>query len=132
MPDERRLVLVADDEADDREFVRSILGDRFRVAEATDGARALEAAGRLKPALIILDVQMPNKDGLSTLFDLRRDPATRTIPVILLTALAERTGVRFSAKGVEEYMGERPDAYIDKPVDPAALLTTVERLIGGV
>ncbi len=130
MPDKRPTVLVADDEPDARAFVRSVLEDRYRVVDVPDGARALEAAAAHPPDLIILDVQMPQKDGLATLYELRQKAATKAIPVILLTAVAERTGVRFTADLVKEYMGERPEAYLDKPIDPAALLATVERLLG--
>ena len=130
MPDEKRVVLVADDEPDAREYVRRILEDDFRVVDVPDGARALEAAGSHPPALIILDLQMPNKDGLATLFELRQNPTTKSIPVVLLTAVGERTGVHFSADAIKEYMGEEPQAYIEKPVDAALLLETVRRLIG--
>lgn len=130
MSDERKVVLIADDEPDAVAFVRSVLEDDFEVVDAPDGLRALEEAKARRPDLIILDVQMPNKDGFTALYDLRRDPATQSIPVVLLTAVTERTGISFSAQAIEEYMGERPEAYLEKPIDPAHLLQTVRRLTG--
>jgi CheY-like chemotaxis protein len=131
MPDERKVVLVADDEPDAIEFVRGVLENDFEVVSAPNGVHALEAVKARRPDLIILDVQMPKKDGFATLYDLRRDEATKSIPVILLTAVTQRTGIPFSAEAIEEYMGERPEAYIEKPIDPDRLLRTVRRLTTG-
>jgi CheY-like chemotaxis protein len=128
MPSEKKLVLVADDEPDAIEFVKNVLEDEFDVVGVADGVQALQAAKEQHPSLVILDVQMPNKDGFVTFSDLRRDPATKSIPVILLTAVTRRTGLRFSADAVDEYMGVRPEAYVDKPIDPSRLLETARRL----
>lgn len=130
MADETKKVLIADDEADVREFVQAALeDDGYRFILASTGGEALEKAAAEKPDLIILDVQMPKKDGLAALYDLRRDPALKAVPVILLTGIAEKTGVRFSAEAVQDYMGEKPDAYFDKPVDPAQLRDAVRKLL---
>lgn len=130
MSPEAKKVLIVDDEAEMLEFVQVALEDDgydLRVAE--DGKVALQKTREDRPDLIILDIQMPNKDGLSTLYDLRHDPATRAIPVLLLTGAAEKTGVRFSAAAVEEYMGERPELFLDKPVDPGELRQAVRSLL---
>jgi CheY-like chemotaxis protein len=128
VPTEKKVVLVADDEPDAIEYVRNVLEDEFQVLGVPDGLAALKQAKESRPALIILDVQMPGKDGFATFQELRRDPATKSIPVILLTAVTKRTGLRFSADAVEEYMGERPEAYVDKPIDPQRLLDASRRL----
>ena len=130
MPDERKVVLIADDEPDALEVLRAVLEDEFDLIEAPHGVQALEEARAHRPDLIILDVQMPKKDGFATLYELRRDEATKSIPVVLVTGVAERTGIRFSADAVEAYMGERPDAYVEKPIEPAHLLETARRLTG--
>ncbi len=123
-------VLIADDEADVREFVQATLeDDGYSFILATTGGEALERAAAERPDLIILDVQMPKKDGLAALYDIRRDPALKATPVILLTGIAEKTGVRFDADAVKDYMGEKPDAYFDKPVDPAVLRAAVRKLL---
>ena len=130
MADEKKTVLVADDEVDAIEFVRNVLEEEFDVIAVSDGVKALKAAKEHIPSLIILDIQMPNKDGFATFNELRQDPATKAIPVILLTAVTKRTGIEFSADDVEQYMGERPEAYVEKPIDPGTLLETARRLAG--
>lgn len=123
-------VLIVDDELDNRRFVRAVLEDEgYTFVFGRDGADAVEKAAAELPDLIIMDVQMPRKDGFAALYELRQNPALKTIPVVLLTGIAEKTGVRFSADAVQDYMGERPEAFLDKPVDPAKLLATVRRLL---
>jgi CheY-like chemotaxis protein len=130
MATEGKKVLIADDEPDMREFVQVALeDDGYQFLLASDGDEAVQKAATEKPDLIIMDVQMPKKDGLTALYDLRHDPALKAIPVILLTGIAQKTGVRFSVESVQEYMGERPDAFFDKPVDPDKLREAVRKLL---
>ena len=130
MANEPKKVLVVDDEPDTRHFVHAALeDDGYHLLDAPNGNVALQKVQDDRPDLIIMDVQMPKKDGLSTLYNLRQDPETKAIPVILLTGMAEKTGVRFSADSVEEYMGERPQAFLNKPVDPEQLRHIVRQLL---
>jgi len=132
MAKEVRKVLIVDDEPDMREFAQAALeGEGYQLRLAADGGEGIEKAKSERPDLIIMDVQMPKKDGFSALYDLRQDPATKSIPVILLTGVAKKTGVRFSAETVEEYMGERPQAFLSKPVEADELRRTARRLLGG-
>lgn len=125
-----RKILVADDEEDVRQFVVAALEDNgYEFVLAADGREAVAKAKEESPDLVVMDVQMPRQDGFGALYELRQDPATAHIPVVLLTGVAEKTGVKFSAETVEEYMGERPDAFFDKPVDPVELRDAVEKLI---
>ena len=124
-------VLIVDDEADMRDFAQAALeDDGYQFVFGTDGNEAVEKAAAEKPDLIVMDVQMPKKDGFAALYDIRQDPALKAIPVILLTGIAEKTGVRFNADTVKEYMGEQPDAYFDKPVDPDKLRAAARKLLG--
>jgi CheY-like chemotaxis protein len=130
MPSDAPTILIVDDEPDMRQFVEAALEeDGYRLCVASDGEEALAQVAAERPDLIVMDVQMPRKDGLTALYDLRRDPATKSIPVVLLTGVSEKTGVRFSAESVEEYMGERPEAFFDKPVDPEELRRAVADLV---
>ena len=130
MANEPKRVLVVDDEPDTRQFVQAALEeDGYDLLDAPNGNVALQKVRADRPDLIIMDVQMPKKDGLSTLYHLRQDPDTKAIPVILFTGVAEKTGVRFSADSVEEYMGERPQAFLNKPVDPEQLRHIVRQLL---
>ena len=130
MSSERKVVLVADDEPDNIVYVRTVLGDEFEVVGVPDGDSALKEVGARHPDLIVLDLQMPGKDGLSTFSELRSDPDTKTIPVIMFTAMTQRTGIRCSGDAVEQYVGERPEAYVEKPIDAEELLREVRRLTG--
>jgi len=125
-----KTVLVADDEANVHEFVKVALEDEgITIVSAANGDEALEKARSCNPDLVILDVQMPEKDGFQVFAELRADPSTETVPVIMLTAIGELTGLRFNAKDMREFIGKEPDAYIEKPVDPALLQSEVKRLL---
>lgn len=130
MAEAAKRVLVVDDEADAREFVRTVVSDLgHETLEAVDGQQGLAVARAKKPDLIILDVQMPKLDGYGVFSALRKDQVTRAIPVIMLTAVTARTGVDIDAEDMGEYLGSEPEAYIDKPIDPAALGETIGRLL---
>ena len=123
--------LVVDDESDARAFVRAILEpEGWQVAEAIDGMDGLKQAKSLRPELIILDVQMPRKTGFDMFYDLCQDPALQDTKVIMLTGVAEKTGIRFSSKDMGEFLGKEPDAYVEKPIDPDVLKSTVRRVTG--
>lgn len=83
----RRLVLVADDDADARQLLAHLLRRQgYEVVEASDGAEAVALVHARRPDLALLDVRMPGTDGFAALAALRSDPATRDLPVIMLTA----------------------------------------------
>ncbi|MFL5262824.1 MAG: ATP-binding protein, partial [Anaeromyxobacteraceae bacterium] len=81
-------LLVADDNADMREYLASVLGERWAVETVSDGAAALERALRTAPDLVLTDVMMPGLDGFELLRRLRADARTREIPVVVLSARA--------------------------------------------
>lgn len=113
-------ILVIDDDPAAIEIVATYLGrDGYAIHGVTDSRQALAMARKLQPTAIILDVLMPYKDGWEVLADLKADPSTRAIPVMLYTILDEpRLGF---------YLGA--SAYLTKPVDPDQLHTTVARLL---
>ena len=124
-------VLVVDDEPDAVEFVRAVMEEAgYQVVTASDGVEGLEKAAKEKPDLVLLDVQMPRKDGFVAFTEMRQDPQLKAIPVVMLTGVGERTGIRFSAEDMGDYLGEEPDAYVEKPVDPEVLQETVRKLLG--
>lgn len=126
-------ILVVDDEQDMRIFLSTLLETRgFRPVTARDGQEGLQTARREKPALIILDVMMPRESGIAMYRELRRDPALKTIPVIMLSALSRKTFFH-SQKVLDEYRGEKvpePEAYIEKPPEPEDLLDAITRCLG--
>lgn len=116
-------VLIVDDKATGRELVRTVLEGRgYEVFEACDGIEALEAAYRVRPHLIILDLHMPGIDGFGVIRELRLDNRFAEIPVVALTASAMQ-GDRQRA------LSAGFTGYITKPVSLRALRAEVERLL---
>jgi PAS domain S-box-containing protein len=111
-------VLLADDDADMREYVRRLLARRFEVEAVADGQAALDAARRARPALVLSDVMMPRLDGFALLRAIRSDPELRTVPVVLLSA---RAGEEPRVGGLEA----GADDYVVKPFSARELLARV-------
>ncbi len=115
-------VLVIDDEPDVLLLCRMNLQFAgHEVLEAADGERGLELARTGHPDLIVLDIMLPNVDGLTVLRELGRHPATRETPVVLLTAKVQRE---------DQLRGWRAgcDEYVTKPFSPTALSDLVTRV----
>ncbi len=115
-------IMVVDDE---RHIVRLVEVNLQRVGydvvSAYDGVEALEKITAEKPAMIILDVMMPRMDGFEVLKELRGNPETKDIPVIMLTAKAQDADIfKGWSSGV--------DSYLTKPFNPRELLVFVERI----
>ena len=103
----RPVVLVADDEPDMQRFLKSELQKDYDVISATDGVQALEKAEHLLPDIILLDIMMPEMDGLEVCQALRKRPATMKIPVILLTARAdEETKFEALQMGANDFLAK--------------------------
>jgi len=132
MAEERKTILVVDDEPDSVEFVTAIISEigDFSIISASDGISGLEKAKAELPDLIILDVMMPKKYGFEVFHDLRRDSKTENIPVIMLTGVVEKTGIKFSREDMGEFLGKEPEDFIDKPVDPDRLQKTIKKVLG--
>jgi signal transduction histidine kinase len=98
-------VLLADDNADMREYVRRLLAGRCEVRTVADGKAALAAIREHRPDLVLADVMMPELDGLELLREIRADPVLRDIPVILLSARAgEENRVEGLGTGANDYL----------------------------
>ena len=112
-------VLVADDDRDIRDLlVDTLVECGYEVIKAADGRAAFELACQEEPDLILLDVWMPALDGFEVLGKLRDTPNTRSIPVVLLTALRATSG-----EGVAMRLGG--SHYITKPWEPGTVETAV-------
>jgi len=130
MADTGKKVLIVDDESDVREFVQAALLDGgYEFVTAADGEEALAKAKAESPDIAILDIQMPKKDGFALFSELRADDATKAMPVIMLTAITERTGIEMGARDMGEFLGDEPEAYIEKPIDPEKLSEVVTDLL---
>ena len=118
------MVLVVDDNAEllgSLEFALQRLGG-FHVAVATDGAEGIEKAVALRPDCMVVDVKMPEIDGLQLVRALRGDPETAGIPLVILSAL-----VQDADRALGMYAGA--DQYLTKPVGPAILVEAIGRAI---
>jgi PAS domain S-box-containing protein len=98
-------ILLADDNADMRAYVRDLLSPAYQVEAVADGQLALEAARRERPDLVLSDIMMPRLDGLGLLRALRNDESLRGVPVILLSArAAEEARVEGLDAGADDYL----------------------------
>ena len=98
-------IIVADDNADMREYLARLLGRHWHVNVVADGAQALALARRSVPDLVLTDVMMPNLDGFGLIRALRDDPRTVLVPVVMLSARAgERSRVAGLAAGADDYL----------------------------
>ena len=122
-PAARLLVLVADDDEDILQLLSFRLERAgYEIVQARSGDEALRLALELVPALAVLDVMMPGLNGYEVTRELRRNQATSTTPVILLTAKAQATDV---ARG----LAAGADDYVTKPFDARDLADRVDRLL---
>jgi PAS domain S-box-containing protein len=98
-------ILLADDNADMRAYVRRLVGDNYEIHAVANGLEALNAIRSQAPDLVIADVMMPGLDGFGLLREIRADEATKTIPVILLSARAgEDARIEGMQAGADDYM----------------------------
>jgi two-component system, OmpR family, phosphate regulon response regulator PhoB len=119
-----RRLLIADDEEGVRTLVRITLEDEsIEILEAADGDEALDLAKRLRPELVLLDVEMPGRSGYEVCRALKDDAATAGITVVMLTARAR-------AADMERGLEAGADDYFTKPFSPVALMQMVEQVLG--
>ncbi|MCB0698163.1 MAG: response regulator transcription factor [Chitinophagaceae bacterium] len=112
-------ILIVDDEPDIVEFISYNLKSKgYQIATAYDGIEALRKAKEFRPDLVLLDVMMPNKDGMQTLRELRQTPDLENVAIIFLTALSDE-------KSEIEGLKLGADDYIAKPIKPELLLTRI-------
>jgi signal transduction histidine kinase len=114
----RPRILLADDNADMRDYVRRLLASKYEVETVGDGEAAVQAAREQQFDLVLSDVMMPKLDGFGLLHALRSDERTRTVPVILLSA---RAGEESRVEG----LGAGADDYLVKPFSARELLARV-------
>jgi CheY-like chemotaxis protein len=144
-------ILVIDDDENIRRFISLLLTENgYEAVTASDGAEGLQMVTQAKPDLIVLDVMMPKKTGLTLFRQLKRDEQLKDIPVLMLTGV---TGViedmeahkddtfehpfdnlrEALKKSIRELRDEglvKPEMFVDKPVDPDSFVERVKQLIG--
>ncbi len=119
---EKDIILVVEDNADVRAYIRCALEPHFNVKEAANGKEGIRKAGKIMPDLVISDIMMPETDGYELCAHLKKDIKTSHIPIILLTAKASEESM---AEGLET----GADDYITKPFNTDLLVLRVRNLI---
>lgn len=140
----REKILIVDDEADQRTFLSTVLEENgYASISAKDGVEGLELLRKEKPDLVLLDLMMPKKSGISMFQELRSDSNLSSIPVVVVTGVSEVTGVDFrnfmfkqplrdekkfvETTGLTKYT--IPDGYIEKPIDPDELIKIIKDVL---
>lgn len=119
-------ILIVDDEPMTRNLLRLMLERAgFNILEAEDGLKALEAVAQDRPDLLILDVMMPNMDGITVCETLRAQAETAVLPIILLSA-------RTSPEAVRTGLEAGANVYLGKPVGREDLIHTVREVLAAV
>jgi two-component system phosphate regulon response regulator PhoB len=137
-------ILIVDDEPDIRTFISAVLEEHgYESIGANNGVEGLELLRKETPDLVLLDLMMPKKSGISMFQEMRKDPNLSNIPVVVQTGVSEVTGVDFSnfmykqplrdekkfveSTGLTKYT--IPDGYIEKPIDPDELIKAVKKAL---
>jgi signal transduction histidine kinase len=115
-------LLVVEDTPDVARIIRLALHHEFRILVAGDGEQGLELARRYHPSIVITDWMMPRMDGLALTAELRKDPQTRNIPIVMLSA---RSDIEDKVLGLESGV----NAYIGKPFAASEIVSTVRSLM---
>lgn len=117
------LILVVDDEEATRYMLRLLLElDGFRVEEAEDGQVALDKIAAQRPDAVVLDVMMPNLDGITVCRRLRAAPETAVLPIIMLSGKTQESAVA-------EGLAAGANLYLKKPMDPKELVAALRHLL---
>lgn len=120
---ERKKILIVDDDPGIRHFIKSLLGEKYSVAEASNGEEGMREMDNGHPDLVISDIMMPVMNGFELLRKIRENDVFNHIPVILLTSEKSDDNMKYGlAKGA--------DAFVGKPFDPGILQATVTNLLG--
>ena len=123
-------ILIVDDDPDITEAMRVVLENRgYQVDHAADSVKALKRIEAQRPDLIILDVMMTTpQEGFTLARSLKQEPATQAIPILMLTAVKDKTGIDFKPEaGDASWLPV--DEFLDKPVRPDVLVQKVEALL---
>ncbi len=131
-----RTALIIDDEKDIATYLATILSDHgWDATTANSADEGLAAARSARPDVVLLDLMMPDRGGLSTLAELKRDPDLKSVPVVVVTAIDQHVHNIYGSD--EEFSASigrartiQPDAYVPKPVEPEKLMEVIENVAG--
>jgi two-component system, OmpR family, alkaline phosphatase synthesis response regulator PhoP len=118
----KKKVLIVDDEPNVRRLLHSILNKNFAVFEAEDGQQAIDMTNAQQPDVILMDMMMPKMDGLTACLMIKKNPDTKKIPVIMVTAIGFELNIKLS-----QQMGA--SGYVTKPFSPQDLLAKIAEVL---
>ena len=118
----KKKVLIVDDEPNVRRLLHSILNKKFVVFEAEDGQQAIDMTNAQQPDVILMDMMMPKMDGLTACLMIKKNPDTKKIPVIMVTAIGFELNIKLS-----QQMGA--SGYVTKPFSPQDLLAKIAEVL---
>ena len=118
----KKKVLIVDDEPNVRRLLHSILNKNFAVFEAEDGQEAVDMTNAQQPDVILMDMMMPKMDGLTACLMIKKNPDTKKIPVIMVTAIGFELNIKLS-----QQMGA--SGYVTKPFSPQDLLAKIAEVL---
>ena len=118
----KKKVLIVDDEPNVRRLLHSILNKKFVVFEAEDGEQAVDMTNAQQPDVILMDMMMPKMDGLTACLMIKKNPDTKKIPVIMVTAIGFELNIKLS-----QQMGA--SGYVTKPFSPQDLLAKIAEVL---
>jgi len=143
-------ILIVDDSDEDVAYYSEILEEQeYEFTIAKDGKEAMEVMRNNPPDLVMLDIMMPRRSGVVVFQQMKRDPNLEKIPIVIISGASMVTGVdmksgdaqpkttydddltrEFGALLREKLQSIKPDAFIDKPVEPAILVAKIKSLLG--
>jgi two-component system alkaline phosphatase synthesis response regulator PhoP len=134
-----RNALVIDDEPDVTRYLEILLSDNgWQVRTANSGERGLELASEEPPDVVLLDLMMPERGGLSTLVAFRKDERLQDVPVVLVTAIEthvkniyEPEPDRHFERYLERFKKLKAEAFVEKPIDAQRLLRVLDEVTSG-
>ena len=124
-------ILIVDDDLEQIEFASTVLEEKGYIAiSATYGLEGMEKVRSEKPDLILLDILMPEKSGISMYRDLRNDKSSKDIPVIVVTGVGRGQQLEGRMMGQDPNI-PGPEGFIQKPMTPSVIIKLVNKLLSG-
>lgn len=125
----KKRILVVDDDPDIVDTTKTILeAAGYQVVTASNGTEALAEARKAAPDVMILDIMMDKEtEGFHVAYELKGDEKTKNIKILVLTAVGQKSGFKFSPETDEDYLPV--DGFMEKPLEPKALVKKVSELV---
>lgn len=123
-----RTVVVIDDEPDVTTYLSTLLSDNgWEVRSANSSREGLRLIEGRRPSAVLVDLMMPEEGGLHVLVAIRKNPAMKDLPVIIVSGIQDKLNADYHAF-LGRFKHYHPDAFLDKPVVPELLLAELDRL----